>query len=311
MHTLRISLDWTPNTNHAGLYLALERGYFRDLDLDVRVWTPDQDNYQSTPARRLAAGLTDIAFAPSESVFSLRTARRPADVEAVASLLNRDASGIAVLESSGIRRPRDLDGRVYASYSARYEDAIVAAMIESDGGRGDFTSLNPERLGIWDTLLDGSADATWIFLAWEGVLAARDGIALRTFQMEDYGIPYGYSPVLITHSGRRDEATMRFLAGLKQGFEEAVIERNEAVEALISQNRSHFTDDARELLRQSLDVLAPYLVDAQGTWGVMRGDRWEEFSRWLNDRGLLARPMGAAELANVDVLPDAAARFSV
>lgn len=325
MRTVRISLDWTPNTNHAGLYLALDRGYFRDLDVAVEIWTPDQDNYTSTPARRLAAGLTDVAFAPSESVFSLQTAHRPVDARAVAALLHRDASAIAVLDSSSVRRPRDLDGGTYASYNARYEDAIVAAMIQSDGGRGSFTSVTPARLGIWDTLLTGEADATWIFLAWEGVLAARAGVGLRTFLMEEYKIPYGYSPVLMVRADgaaetdgvagehiadTRDEAILRFLAGLKRGTEEAVADRDAAVDALIRRTPTHHSADSREMLRQSLDVLAPYLVDEHGTWGVMAADRWDAFSRWLDQRGLLNRPMSAAELADVDALPDAARRFA-
>lgn len=32
-------LDWTPNTNHTGLYVAEEKGYFEDAGLDVRLYS--------------------------------------------------------------------------------------------------------------------------------------------------------------------------------------------------------------------------------------------------------------------------------
>ena len=76
-------------------------------------------------------------------------------------------------------RPKDLDGKIYASYRARYEDHIVKELIKNDGGTGDIQLIYPEKLGIWNTLLQHNADATWIFNNWEGIEAESKNIALN------------------------------------------------------------------------------------------------------------------------------------
>lgn len=94
------------------------------------------------------------------------------------------------------------DNKIYASYKARYEDAIVKQMIINAGGKGTIRILYPDKLGIWNTLLENKADATWIFDNWEGVEALTKGIQLKKFRLKDYGIPYAYSPVLISHADK-------------------------------------------------------------------------------------------------------------
>ncbi|HLL94923.1 MAG TPA: ABC transporter substrate-binding protein, partial [Spirosoma sp.] len=119
---IRLALDWTPNTNHTGFYVALAKGTYKKAGLDVQIISPDIDNYQLTPAKRVALGQADLAITPSESVISFQTKGVP--LVAIAAVLARDASAIITLKQSGITRPQQLDGKVYASYGARYEDEI-------------------------------------------------------------------------------------------------------------------------------------------------------------------------------------------
>jgi hypothetical protein len=91
------------------------------------------------------------------------------------------------LKSSGISRPQQLDGKVYASYAARFEGRIVQKLIQADGGKGDYKESTPEKLGIWNTLVTGEADGTWVFKGWEGVEAALMGLELNEFTLGDYG----------------------------------------------------------------------------------------------------------------------------
>ena len=46
-------------------------------------------------------------------------------------------------------------------------------------------------------LAQGEADATWVFMPWEGVEASRKGVELNAFKLSESGIPYGYSPVVV------------------------------------------------------------------------------------------------------------------
>ncbi|KAK9835994.1 hypothetical protein WJX81_004148 [Elliptochloris bilobata] len=94
-------------------------------------------------------------------------------MKAVAVLLQDDTSAIVTLESSHFHRPAKLDGGIV-----------------NDGGAGSFVEVRPDVLGIWDTLLTGQADATWIFMGWEGVQARRAGVGLNVFNLREHGILY-------------------------------------------------------------------------------------------------------------------------
>ena len=278
---LSIALDWTPNTNHTGFFVAQELGYYAASGIELRILSPATDQYATTPAKKLALGEVDFAVAPFESVISLNTKPVPVPTVAVAALLQRDISSIATLATSNIARPRDLDGRTYASYRARYEDAIVRQLVINDGGTGNFPVTYPDKLGIWNTLLTGTADATWIFDNWEGVEAETQGVALRTFALADYGIPYGYSPVVMaTAAGlaarRADYAA--FVQATKKGFQFAITNPHEATDIL----RQHVPErDVRLIdLEKSQAAAAAFYGDAR-TWGTMEKGRVDAFLDWL------------------------------
>ncbi|MFN7118203.1 MAG: ABC transporter substrate-binding protein, partial [Saprospiraceae bacterium] len=201
---IRLALDWTPNTIHTGFYVAAQKGWYENVGLELVFSSPDEDNYTLSPARKVAEGLADLAIAPSESVISFQTKENSVPLLAIAAVLAKDASAIVTLQQSGIERPAQLDSKTYASYNARFEDHIVRQMVINDGGTGDFNLIYPERLGIWNTLLSGAADATWIFLPWEGVEARLKGVELNAFQLSEdtrqwlsaHKFPAGYVLVL-------------------------------------------------------------------------------------------------------------------
>jgi ABC-type nitrate/sulfonate/bicarbonate transport system substrate-binding protein len=150
----------------------------------------------------VAAGEADFGINSPEGCVGWNTpapgSARP-KLQAVAALLQAQTSAIVTLQSSGIDRPSKLDGKVYASYAARYEGRIVQRLIQADGGAGEYQEVPHPFLQVWDLLKDGKADATWVFMGWEGVEAKLKGVALNSFYLQDYKIPYGYAPVLMAH----------------------------------------------------------------------------------------------------------------
>ena len=136
MTHLKIALDWTANTNHTGFFVAQDKGYYKDLNLDVSIITPETDDYATTPAKKVELGDVDFAICPLESVLSYKTKKTPFNLVAIAALLQDDLSAICTLATSDIETPKDLDGKLYASYKARYEDGIVREMLKNDGGKG-------------------------------------------------------------------------------------------------------------------------------------------------------------------------------
>lgn len=121
MAPVSVALDWTPNTNHTGLYVARNKGYYKDAGLDVSIISPHADDYKITPASRLIDGTATFACTPSETIISYHTWPNGAKpkIVAVAALLQDNESAVVTLKSSGIDRPAKLDGKKYASYAAR------------------------------------------------------------------------------------------------------------------------------------------------------------------------------------------------
>jgi len=305
MTTLTLALDWTPNTNHTGFFVAREAGFYAEAGLHVNLLSPHEDNYARTPAKKLEQGDADLAIAPSESILSYRAKAQPTYFTAVAALLHADTSAIVTLASSGagngadndIQRPAHLDGKTYASYHARYEDAIVRQMIRNDGGTGDLIIHYPEKLGIWSTLLSGQADATWIFRAWEGIEAETQGVNLHVFRLEHYGIPYGYSPLLLAREpdlSERAEVLQAFLAASERGFRLAQDDPHRAVDYL----RPFVPERDRERidLLASQRYLNPLYTNAAGAWGVMDAGVWQRFLAWLYEQSLLTTSVVASDV---------------
>ncbi|MBC7391084.1 MAG: ABC transporter substrate-binding protein [Opitutaceae bacterium] len=293
MTSIKIALDWTPNINHIGIFVAREMGFYREEKIDLQILNPADDNYNLTPGKKLEMCIADFAVAPFETVISLNNKLKSVNAIAVFAILKEDLSSIATLSSVGINRPKDLDGKIYASYKARYEDHIVKELIKNDGGSGDIQFIYPDKLGIWNTLLQHKADATWIFNNWEGIEAASKNIPLNKFQLTDFDIPYCYSPVIITE--KNNIITSRkeyehFIKATKNGYQFAIQNKLQAVNILKEYVTKYDLNNID--LMKSLEVTAPYF-GTENDCGEMQRERVEIFLKWLvknnleNDRILL------------------------
>lgn len=286
MTRLKLALDWTPNVNHIGFLVARELGFYSQAGIDLEIINPLDDNYATTPGKKLELDLTDFAIAPFETAISYNN--KPAKVEVVAiyAILQNDLSCIATLKSSNITSPKELDGRTYASYKARYEDHIVRELIKNDGGKGDIKIIYPEKLKIWNILLEGLADATWIFDNWEGIEAIHKGIELQKFALADYDIPYSYSPVVLTKKEKltkNKELFAAFINTTKKGYLHAMDHVEESVHIL----KRYVTEyDRKNIdLEKSLTFTIPHFGNPSDC-GYMKPERVSGFLKWLVDKGL-------------------------
>ena len=289
---IRLALDRTPNTNHTGFYVALAKGAYEQVGLDVEIISPDTDNYQLTPSRRVLQGNAELAITPSESVVSYQTNGTP--LLAVATVLARDTSAIVTLKESGIDSPKELDGKVYASYGARYEDDIIRQLIQNADGRGQFVSHKVASPSLWRALTTREVDAAWCWLTWEGVQADIEGIDLNQFLFDEYEIPYGYNPVLTGHSTWIDEngdALRRFLEETAAGYRLAVKNPDEAAR-LLMKTANHPTLTKRNFVEQSQQMVSGYYLDGEGHWGFMHRNVWVSFVNWMIRNHLLTNPDG-------------------
>lgn len=307
-----LALDWTPNTNHLGFYVAKARGFYEEAGLDVQLLGTNDKTYTTsylptpaetaakddslptfiTPCSQVAAGTAHFALNSPEGAVNWNTsgADRP-QLKVVAACLQGRTSAVVTLASSGLSRPKDLDGKAYASYGARFEGRIVRQMIENDGGTGEYKEVVLPMLGIWDTLLKGEADATWVFMGWEGVEAKRSGVDLNVFKLEDFGVPYGYSPCLLAHPNmlrEEPEVVKAFLAASAKGWEAACHDTEGAAADLVALAKENSGVELDlGMVKESAAYIASNALASDGTWGRMDPSVWDTYLKWLDEKGLL------------------------
>jgi ABC-type nitrate/sulfonate/bicarbonate transport system substrate-binding protein len=277
-----VQLDWTPNTNHIGIYVALAQGWYEDagIEVDVLPYT-DAGNADTI----VANGNADFGISFPPSVIFSRAAGL--DLVSVASVLQRNVTELAVLDSSDIRRPRDFDGRTYAGFGLPHEGPQISAVIKADGGRGEFTTATLST-AAYEALYNKRADFTEIFVTWEGIEAEMRGIKLRTFRYDAFGVPDFPGVVLVTKQDNIDKRAAvykRFLEVTQRGYEFAAQQPEEAARLFID----YLPDGSfpePEMVSRSAQALAPVFVTG-GRWGVQDGAKWEAYSTWLVGQGIV------------------------
>lgn len=303
MHTLKLGLDWTPNINHIGFFVAQELGFYKAMYLNVEIIDTAADDYATTPAKKVELGELDMALCPIESVISYQTKSSPFDLTAIAALLKEDLSAIIVAKDSGIDRPKDLDDKIYSSYQARYEDGIVKEMIKNDGGKGTLQITYPNKLGVWHTLLKKESDATWIFLNWEGVEIEAVAESFNCFKMKDYGIPYSYSPVIAaskTQLIQQSNAFQAFLKATKKGYLYTQEHPEKSIEIL----KRHLPERDKKInLNAALSITSPNFGN-KFNWGKMEHEQLSLFINWLYDKDLEPSKLYVDQLYDSKFLPE-------
>jgi len=285
---VRFALDWTPNTNHTGLYVALAQGWFDEAGLDVQV-LPYSD---TAPDQLVDAGAAEAGISTHDG--SLLAQAAGADVVIVMAVLQHWATAIGVrADDERIRSPRDLDGLVYAGFGMPGEVPLLREVIRADGGTGDFTTV---VLGssAYEALYAGEADFTIPYVAWEGIEAERAGTPMRYLHYTDHGFPDAYQVVVDasrTWVADEPETARAFVATLRRGYAWAAEHPDEAAALLVEQNPDAFVD--RDMVTRSQRMLAAdWLRADDGSVGTMTLAQVAGYGDFLFDAGVLAGPDG-------------------
>ena len=293
---IRIALDWTPNTNHTGLYVAQQEGWFEQAGLDVE-FVP----YNNTPPDTLVgSGAAEFGISFQDSFTVSKAAG--ADILSVLAVLQHWGTAIAVrADRADLRSPRDLDGKTYGGFGAAYEVPKMQAIIRAAGGKGDFKNV---VLGTsaYEALYAGQVDFTEPFLAWEGIEAELRNEPLKTFAYADYKFPDAYSVIVIGNPGwmkAHPDAAAAFVGALQRGYQLGADDPAQGAKLLTDANPGVFTEPT--LVSRSQEMLAQrYLKDAAGKVGTQTVATWSGFSGFLYDAGVLAGADGKPLTARPD-----------
>ena len=296
-----VMLDWVPNTNHTGLYVAQAKGYFTSNGLTAEILPLAQG---SSVEQVVASGKVPFGISSSESLAKARSEGVP--IVSIAPIIQHNTSGFASLKSAGITRPKDFEGKRYAAFGSATEKPLIGKLMAADGG-GDVGKVQFIETGESDPLTlmqKGQADFAWVFEGWEVLDGRLRGLDLGYIPLTAWKqvVPDYYTPLYITNEemiAKRGDTVKKFLAALSKGYNDAIADPKGAGEILAKAT----PETNVTLIQQSQQFLATqYKADAP-RWGEQKVEVWQNFANFMTEQKLLAKPFDPTKAYTTKFLP--------
>lgn len=300
LRSVTFMLDWVPNTNHAGVYIADAKGWYEEVGLDVEIVQPGETGANQV----VASGQAEFGVSVQEAVIPARAEGLP--IVSIAAIIQHNTSSLMSLAEDGIEEPGDLAGHTYGGFGGALETALIETLTECGGG--DPSEVEFVEVGQAE-YLDGMErdqyDFVWIFDAWDGVRATEIvGADVNFLRFIDYVdcIPDWYTPLIITSESLIEDdpdLVRSFMAATVRGYEHAMENPAEAAEILL--------EAAPELDEQLVTLSAEYLagryVDGGRQWGLQDEEIWVRFEAFLREAGLTDTEVDVSAAYTNEFLP--------
>ena len=296
-------LDWTPNTNHTGLYVAMDQGYFEDAGITVEVVQPPEDGAEVL----VASGRAQFGVSFQDYIAPALVGDNPLPIKAVAAIVQHNTSGIVSRKGEGMDTPAGLAGKKYATWDLPVEKATMQHVVEADGG--DFSKVELIPSTVTDevsALRSGSVDAIWIYYGWAGIACEVAGLETDYFAFADIDPVFDfYSPVVIANEQYlkdHGESAKAFVAALAKGYAYAA-EHPEEAAAILMEAAPELKSNEQLVVESQKYLADKYTADAS-RWGEIDAERWNAFYRWLNENDLMEAEIPMDAGFTNDYLPD-------
>lgn len=296
---LTFVLDYTPNTNHTGIYVAQDKGYFADEKLEVEVVQPPEDGADAlvgTGKAQLGMGYQDVManYLGSDS---------PLPVTAIAATIQHNTSGIISRAGEGITRPKGMENKRYATWDQDVEKAIIKSVVTTDGGDFSKVILTPASSSDEVTGLKANEfDCVWCYEAWAVQNAKVQQFPYDYFALRDIDSVFDYyTPVIIANDDflkNTPDVARAFLRAVKRGYEFAQDNPDEAADILVKAAPEVDPD----LAKASQEFLADQYTAEASAWGVIDPERWATFYRWMNENSLTPAKLDESAGFSMDYL---------
>ncbi len=299
LNPVTLMLDWVPNTNHTGIFVADAKGYFKDAGLDVRIIQPGE----VYPEAAVVSGAAEFGISFQEQVTLARADNIP--IVSIAAVLQHNTSGFASLADLNITDPSDFEGLRYGSFGSPFETPTLKVLMECAGG--DFTKLEIVNTGYADPLAlmaEKKIDLAWIFYGWQAFQAEQQDIDINVLMMKDWFdcIPDYYTPVVITSEefiSNKPDIVRVFCKALSRGYEFAVQNPDDAADILIAA----VPELDPELVKASQNWLSKYYKAEASRWGVQKESVWQGYSDWMVENGILQTSISGKDAFTNEFLP--------
>jgi putative hydroxymethylpyrimidine transport system substrate-binding protein len=298
---LSLDLDYLPNADHAGIYMAQEEGFFKEAGLEVKLQTPTDP---SAPIKDVVSGRADLAITYEPEVMLAH--EKGLEVVAVGALVNTPLTSLIWLKKSGIKGPSELQGKTVSYAGIPYQEAFLETILRRAKVPASTVKSVNVGFGLIPSLSNGSADAML------GGYSNVEGVALREAGKEpvitpvdELGVPTYDELVFVARKSTLKEIGPRiqlFMQALKRGTEAAVASPKKATEALVAAN----SELEPKLTEAQVEATVPLLENTpEGKpYGWMNPEEWEEFGAWMRDEELISGLPKATELLTNSYLVD-------
>ena len=291
---ITVVLDWTPNTNHTGLYVALEQGYYKDLGLNVKIIQPPE----GTSLDLVAAEKAQFGVSTQEEVAAALSKDTPFPVVAVASIVDHNTSGLILAKEKNIVTTKDLEGKKYATWGMPIEKAILNDVVTKDGGDFSKVKLIPSTVTNVLTAIKTDIDAVWIFYGWDGIAAKVNKVDTNYIAFKDINPVFDYyTPVLISNTNyltKNPAIAKKFLEATQKGYEYAVKEPSKSANILLK----YAPELDKNLVIKSQEYLSTQYKAEKPNWGTIDNARWSNFFNWLYTNKLITKNIGSKGYTN-------------
>lgn len=293
-----LALDWYPNADHAGLFLAQARGYFASAGLDLDIYTPADP---TTVLQTVGAGRDTFGISYQTDVLLARAAGVP--VVSIAALVQHPLVVIMSLAEKGITRPKDLVGKTVGYPGIPSQEAYLATMLETDGGSAKDVTLVNVDFNLLPAMLSGQVDAVMgAFRNVEVVIAEQEGHAVNAMPVEQWGVPDYYELVLVASEetvAKRADLAMSFLGAVQHGFDDAIADPGAALDALAKAS----AELDRTVTQKGIELLIPDWKSASPAFGAQDPARWRAYGAWMASRQMIPASLNVSAAFTTKLLP--------
>ncbi len=287
---ITLCLDWTPNTNHTGFFVADKLGYYEDAGLKISIVQPPENGAELMTA----SGKAQFGISFQDTLADLFSTDNPPGITSVAAIVQHNTSGIISRKGEGVTSPKGLEGKRYSTWDWPIEQATVRYVMEKDGGDLEKLELIPNVVtNEAEALKNKDTDAIWIYYGWAGVACEMAELDFDYFAFTDFDKVFDYyTPVIVANDDflkENPEKAKAFLAATKKGYEFAVKNPAEASRMLVEGDTTCSLNGSLDFVTASQEWISEKYVDDAEQWGIFDGDRWNAYFTWVYEQGLIEK----------------------
>lgn len=303
LREMNVVLDWYPNAIHAFLYDAIEKGYFEEEGLDVKIRFPANDN---DAIALVAAGRAEIGLFYQQDTIQA-VVNQGAGIKSIGAVCQTPLNVILSLKEKNVNSPKDFVGKTVGYGGTALSEAMVEAIMENVGE--DPKSVNLQNVGfdLMSSMTTGQVDATiGCLVNHEVPQMEEEGFDVSWFQLTDYGMPNFYELVFLANDQMIEEEpeTLRaFLRACGKGFDDFQADTEGVLNILLGNQSEENFPLSPTVEAKSAEVLLPRMETADAPFMSQTEENWKENIEWMKEHKLIDRVPDVSEVMTTEFMP--------